>query len=90
MRATEVWRHFTEDEQCMIRAALRKPPAERGQDEQALLRTFWRLHKRRTRDRLPTVDNHRVNAGYHEWLRKSGLPEKFDRKTYDIYRRIHG
>lgn len=90
MRKTEVWREFTEEEQHIIRKALRTPAARRTGPQKSWLREYWRMHKRRTRDRLPALDNHRINLEYRTWLRKHGLPEKFDRKTYYQFRRTHG
>ena len=90
MRKTEVWSLYPKWDQDIIRKALKKKAAERTSEEAALLRTYWRRHKRRDRDRLPTIDNHLINPEYRAWLKKQGLPEKFDAKTYYRFRRIHG
>ena len=87
MRRTEVWDKFTPDEQEVIRVALHQPAAERTRAANALLRTLWRLHKRRSRDRLPAVDNHRINPEYRAWLKKKKLPLKFSHETYAQFRR---
>ena len=90
MRCTEVWNQFTADAQQVIRKALRQKAGERSEQAKRLLREFWRAHKRRTRDRLPALDNHRINHAYRKWLRKKGLPVQFNQQTYQEFRRIHG
>lgn len=87
---TDVWDSFTGEQQHVIRYMLQLSAAERKEEEewaQALLREYWRKHRRRSRDRLPSIKDHRCNEAYHSWLRGKKWPVKYDRKTYEQWRR---
>lgn len=90
MRKTEVFNQFSVEHQQVIRYMLRLSPDERKEapeDYRALLRKYWRLHRRRSRDQLPGLDDHRHNKAYHAWLRGQRLPVKYDRKSYEQFRK---
>jgi hypothetical protein len=70
-----------------IRSALRLRACDRSPEEKKLLREYWRKHRRRSRDRLPAIKDHRCNEAYHSWLRGKKWPVKYSRETYEQWRR---
>ncbi len=87
---TDVWDSFTDWQQIVIRKLLRLSPAQRKaqpDEYRALLREYWRKHRRRSRDRLPSIKDHRQNSEYRAWLRSEKLPVKYSRKTYEQWRK---
>jgi hypothetical protein len=95
VRTTDVWNSFTTAERMRIRAMLRTPADMRKlapEDDQRLLREYWRKHRRRSRDQLPGLDDHRKNSEYRKWLQgliKKGedVSPNYDRKTYERWRK---
>jgi hypothetical protein len=68
MDISEVGEHFTEVERQIIRHARRVKAGERTQDEAALVRKYQRLCQRRSRAKLPRVNDLRKNPLFQEWL----------------------
>ena len=94
-RASEVWSHFNSIERRIIHTALsftaKHSYKELPEEDKRILRKYYRLMRRRSRDKLPRREDLRINKLFRQWLVEEGLTvcKARDPKTFfRLYRQF--
>ncbi|RLC87848.1 MAG: hypothetical protein DRJ03_04690 [Chloroflexi bacterium] len=87
IKTTRIWvEKFTQEERDQLRVLLHIVKSERNEEENELVRRYWRLQKDRSRTGLARLDSKRINKGYQKWLKLNGLATKpFKRSHWDRF-----
>lgn len=80
---TDMWEHFTGEEQEQLRQALRARRQKQivTEPQLSLLRKYWRIQKQRAAGGVQR--DARINTEYRDWLVRNGLSLQWNPKYWN-------